>query len=103
MEAMAAESYRFVSPAYYDLVLNGKYIRDPSTAEVLDIAIAGIKIDFGWIYTYSLGSVSQNLLRSMVYNETTSRFSSTYRSLSKVQTKSMEKLVKKVIDLAEDR
>ena len=103
MEAMAAESYRHVSPAYYDLVLNGKYIRDPNTAEMLDIAIAGIKIDFGWIYTYSLGSISQNLLRSLVYNEKTNTFSSTFRSMSKVQSKSMEKLVKNVIEMAEDR
>ena len=100
---MAAESYRHVSPAYYDLVLNGKYIRDPNTAEMLDIAIAGIKIDFGWIYTYSLGSISQNLLRSLVYNEKTNTFSSTFRSMSKVQSKSMEKLVKNVIEMAEDR
>lgn len=103
MEAMAAESYRYVSPAYYDLVLNGKYIRDPASAEMLDIAIAGIKIDFGWIYTYSLNSISQNLLRSLVYNQKTATFSSTYRSTSKVTAKVMEKLVKNVLELAEDR
>ncbi|MBQ2546918.1 MAG: hypothetical protein II557_11570, partial [Clostridia bacterium] len=28
VEAMAAESYRYVTPAYYDVVLNGKYLRD---------------------------------------------------------------------------
>ena len=103
MEAMAAESYRYVSPAYYDLVLNGKYIRDPASAEMLDIAIAGIKIDFGWIYTYSLNSISQNLLRALVYNQKTANFASTYRSTNKVTSKVMDKLVKTVTELAEDR
>ncbi len=77
MEAMAADSYRHVTPAYYDLVLNGKYTRDPNSAEMIEIAMDGIKIDFGWIYTYSLGSCSQNLLRELIYNKK-DNFSSEY-------------------------
>lgn len=103
MEAMAAESYRHVSPAYYDLVLNGKYIRDPATAEMLDIAMAGIKIDFGWIYTYSLNSISQHLLRDILYDGKTSTFSSSFRSLEKSTGKIMERLVSNVEQLIEDR
>ena len=102
MEAMAADSYRHVTPAYYDLVLNGKYIRDPGTAEMLDIAMAGIKIDFGWIYTYSLNSCSQTLLRDFLYNHQSANFASTYKRLEKVLQRSMDKLVGEIEIIKED-
>lgn len=96
MEAMAAESYRYVTPAYYDLVLNGKYIRDPDSAEMLEIAMDGVKIDFGWIHTYSLSSCSQALLRDILYNTKTANFSSTYAKYQKVYAKLMEKLIENI-------
>ncbi len=102
MEAMAAESYRHVSPAYYDLVLNGKYIRDADSAEMLDIAMAGIKIDFGWIHTYSLSSCSQNLLRHVLYTNKSNSFSSQYAKTKKVYAKMMERLLEKIDNIKDD-
>ncbi|MGN1345734.1 MAG: hypothetical protein ACI4V1_03050 [Eubacteriales bacterium] len=102
MEAMAAESYRYVTPAYYDLVLNGKYIRDPASTEMLELAIAGIKIDFGWIHTYSLSSCSQNLLRAILYSQKSNNFSSQYAKMKKVYSKLMEKLIDKVDKIKDD-
>ena len=96
MEALAAESYRFVTPAYYDVVLNGKYLRDPDSSEMLELAMAGVKIDFGWIHTYSLGSCSQGLLREILYNSKSSNFSSVYKSKQKALAKMMSKLVEKI-------
>jgi len=102
MEAMAAESYRYVTPAYYDLVLNGKYIRDPDTAEMLDIAMEGINIDFGWIHTYSLSSCSQNLLRHVLYTNKSNSFTSVYAKYEKVYKKVMEKLIEKIEKIKDD-
>ena len=96
MEALAAESYRYVTPAYYDVVLNGKYLRDADSSEMLELAMAGVKIDFGWIHTYSLGSCSQGLLREILYNSKSSNFSSVYKSKQKAFAKMMSKLVEKV-------
>ena len=96
MEALAAESYRFVTPAYYDVVLNGKYLRDPDSSEMLELAMAGVKIDFGWIHTYSLGSCSQGLLREILYNSKSSNFSSVYKSKQKALAKMTSKLVEKI-------
>ena len=42
-EALCAESYRNVYPAYYDVALKSKYSSDPSTAEMIDILMAGRK------------------------------------------------------------
>ena len=96
MEALAAESYRYVTPAYYDVVLNGKYLRDADSSEMLELAMAGVKIDFGWIHTYSLGSCSQGLLREILYNSKSSNFSSVYKSKQKALAKMMSKLVEKI-------
>ena len=96
VEAMAAESYRYVTPAYYDVVLNGKYLRDKDSSEMLEIAMAGIKIDFGWIHTYSLSSISQSLIRDILYNTKSSNFSSAYASKKKAFDKMMSKLVENV-------
>lgn len=102
MEAMAAESYRYVTPAYYDLVLNGKYIRDPDTAEMLDIAMEGINIDFGWIHTYSLSSCSQNLLRHVLYTNKSNSFTSVYAKYEKVYKKTMDRLITNIEKIKDD-
>jgi hypothetical protein len=96
MEAMASESYRFVTPAYYDIVLNGQYLRDADSSEMLELAMAGVKIDFGWIHTYSLSSVSQGLLRDILYNNKSDNFASAYKAKKKALDKLMGKLIEKV-------
>ena len=78
------------------MVLNGKYLRDPDSSEMLELAMAGVKIDFGWIHTYSLGSCSQGLLREILYNSKSSNFSSVYKSKQKALAKMMSKLVEKI-------
>ena len=44
-EALSAESYRSVYPAYYDVALKGKYSSDPSTAEMIDLIMSGRKFE----------------------------------------------------------
>ena len=50
VEAMAAESWKTVFPAYYEHVLGTKLIRDQETREMLDILYDGIVYDFGYIF-----------------------------------------------------
>ncbi|MCL2816276.1 MAG: extracellular solute-binding protein [Oscillospiraceae bacterium] len=47
MEALCAESYRSVTPAYYEIALKKKYSRDDETSQMLDIVRDGISFDFG--------------------------------------------------------
>ncbi len=102
MEAMAAESYRYVTPAYYDVVLNGRYLRDKDSSEMLEIAMDGIKIDFGWIHTYSLGSCSQALLRDIIYTSKSNNFSSGYARMKRVYEKKMEMLLEDLAELKDN-
>ena len=103
MEAMAAESYRHVTPAYYDIVLNGKYIRDPNSAEMLDLAMEGIKLDFGWIYSLNLSQVTQGVFRDILYNGNASAVASTLKAKEMVTAKSLERLIMLVEKAAKDR
>ena len=49
-EAMSAESYNLVTPAYYEVALKIKYSRDEESVQMLDLIKSGIKYDFGYIY-----------------------------------------------------
>ena len=55
MEAMAIESYKVVTPAYYEVALKGKYSKDPQSWEMLDMIMNNLKINGGLLYTIKLG------------------------------------------------
>ena len=50
MEALNAESWKTVRPAYYDSCLKYKGARDEDSVEMLDILMDGRLFDFGYVY-----------------------------------------------------
>lgn len=50
LEAMSAEGYKIITPAYYEVALKTKYARDEETEEMLDLILEGRRFDFGYIY-----------------------------------------------------
>ncbi len=50
LEALAAESYNTVTPAYYEKTLVGKYIRDDESKDMVDIILSSHVYDLGWFY-----------------------------------------------------
>ncbi len=50
LEALSAESYRVVKPAYYETALRTKLVQDPDSAEMLDTVVENIRIDVGILY-----------------------------------------------------
>ena len=56
-EALAAESYRKVTPTYYEISLKIKYSRDDETSQTLDIIRNGAIFDFGFVYSKSLNNL----------------------------------------------
>jgi len=58
MEALGAESYRWVTPAYYEIALKTKYSRDEETSQMLDIIKSGLRFDFGTVNTANLEGVN---------------------------------------------
>lgn len=59
LEAMSAESYRYVTEAYFDVALKVKYARDDISSQMLDLIQQSIVFDFGMVYSASLENVMQ--------------------------------------------
>jgi len=60
LEAMAAEARYTIQPAYYDVVLQRKYVRDEESGEMLDIIFNSRVYDIGSIYSF--GNIASEIL-----------------------------------------
>ncbi|MBR4206568.1 MAG: hypothetical protein IKQ92_13930 [Clostridia bacterium] len=91
-EVLCAETYKTVFPAYYDVALKSRYSAEPATAQMIDLIMAGRKLDF----TFQYGSKLQNLpyqFRVMVVNDD-SNIASWYKKSQKSLNKNIEKFLK---------
>ena len=79
LEVMTAESYRHVTLTYFETALKSKYARDESTAEMLDILVDGIEIDFTETFAFLIDA-PVNKMRN-VLQATCAPFASTYESI----------------------
>ncbi|MBQ2726831.1 MAG: hypothetical protein IJF78_14095 [Clostridia bacterium] len=89
-EALCAESYKTVYPAYYDQALKGKYSTDATTAEMVDLVMAGRKFDF----TFQFGSMLFQSLPYMIRNmlqDNNPNLASAYKRIQKSLTKNLDK------------
>ena len=58
LELMAAESYRYLTPQYYEVALKSKYSNAPEDAEMYDLILNSFTYSFGYCYsTESLGGI----------------------------------------------
>ena len=91
-EAMSSESRVSVVPAYYDIALKGKYVRDEDSRAMIDIIHNGHLLDPAWIFCSNLGDLAQsprNLLRGG-----SSDFASYYASKKKSYDTGLKVLIK---------
>ena len=65
LEVLAAESYKLVVPAYYDVALKVKRTRDEESAEMLDIIRDSLWMNFGYTYNMSTGNAG-NYMRELI-------------------------------------
>ena len=61
LEALASESYRTLTPAYYELALKTKYVSDEESVQMLDLVIDSFYVDAGVLYTKKISSFHQNM------------------------------------------
>jgi len=65
LELMAAESYKQVTPAYYETALKSKYANAPEDAEMYDVILGSFTFSFGYCYSSvslaSIGSLFRDL------------------------------------------
>lgn len=68
LEAMACESMYTVTPAYYDITLEGKMIRDDESSEMLDIILGNRVFDLGLFY--QVGTYNERIMDLFRQNKT---------------------------------
>ena len=86
LEAMAQESYKNVTPAYFETTLKVKYASDDDTVKMFDIIRDGISFDFGYINTGALGGISDNF-RNAIRNNNSGWMSMVERIRKVTETK----------------
>ena len=95
LELMAAESYKQVTPAYYDIVLKSKYSDEPRDADMYDLILGSFVYTFGYVYsTQSLNSVG-NLFRNLTVD-----FAQQYEANAQKYETSLGQLLDKFDELA---
>ncbi len=94
-EAMAAYTYKYVIPNYYDVALGTKYVRDTESREMLDIIFDSVVYDFGYIFDAWNGCTW--ILPRMITQKKTD-VASYWKSIEKKVTKHYEDLYKAVAE-----
>ena len=58
LEALASESYKEVTPAYYDVALKVKFTRDSDSGRMIELTRENVTIDFGAQWSNKLGDLN---------------------------------------------
>ena len=89
-EALCAESYITLKPAYYDICLKGKYIRDNESEGMLDIIFKNRIYDIGVIY--NLGKIRD--MFNILVNKKSSDIMSEYKKIEKAVQADLDALLR---------
>ena len=101
LEAMAAESRRILRPAYYNVNIGEKVVRDADSREMIDLIMDNIHVDFGYCYAGPIGSglgvdnwwMFFDIFRTIGQSQN-ANFVSTYESKSTTYEKRLASLLK---------
>jgi len=88
LEDMSCESVYIITPAYYEISLQGKLLRDNESSEMLDIILSTRLYDVG--ASYQIGTYNERIM-DMFRNNTTD-FASMYKKFEKIALKDVEKI-----------
>ena len=90
LEAMCAETYRTVTPAYYEIALKRQYARDDISANMIELIHNTSMTDFGYVYNYSIGSVG-TVMRDVIGKN--QNYASALASMEKSAATKLAKLI----------
>ncbi len=96
LEAMAIESQRVVTPAYYEVALKGKYSKDTESWDMLDMIVKNLKINGGLIYTIKINDITQQFRNAVTAkaNNTESIFNAVKQQVLKASLERMQNEIK---------
>ena len=95
-EALCAESYKQVMPAFFDVCLKQRYASSPADAEMMDLCVASRVFDLGYVYDNWKGiSFSfEELLRDPQHQDITSYYQRKKKVVEKYYSKVVELFTK---------
>ncbi len=101
LEAYASESYNRVKPAYYEVALTSKYVKDQQSVDMLDRVVHSVAIDPVNLFSLSFSFGSANI-RAM-HQSGNNTVSSMIRKNEKTLKKGVEKLNKALDEVLEQQ
>lgn len=94
LEAMSAETYRRVTPAYFETAVKNKYSRDSETSQMLDIIVAGVHMDYTSVFGQNLDAPIDKIRGFFSSKSDCDHAISSLASLEKATLTRMEKIDK---------
>ena len=92
MELMGYYSKLWVTPAFYDINLKGRFARDPRTAAMVDMIHEGIYSCFGLLWSSKLGNITWPIRTN--YDDTNRQ--RTYTRMNKSLINSLNRLLDEI-------
>ena len=93
IEALNAETYRTVTPAWYETALKVKYARDDLSGQMIDLIHDSLTTNFIYAYNYALNNIG------LVYRETIQANSTDYASAVQKKIKAAETKLEELVDI----
>ena len=93
-EALAYYSYKFIRPAFFDIVLENKAVREENAYRVLQMMHENKVFDFG----FNFDNNGYNIIKEVVVDQKSTDFASRYAKKEKVILKNFEKIISAVRD-----
>lgn len=94
-EALAAESYKVLQPAYYEVVLKSRYAKDNESSMMVDLMYNTVVFDFANIYNSNIGLLT--LIQNSVKADTNS-FSALYKGNKNACGKKLDELISGILN-----
>ena len=92
-EVMAAESYRKVTPAYFEIALKAKYTRDEESSQMLDIILQGATFNFGVVYSGAAANVGYIMRDLLLFNDKDKSFAAYWEKNENKFQKALDKVI----------
>ena len=100
LEAMSSESYRSVTPVYYETALKVKYARDAESGKMIDLIRENVICDFASMYSESLMDIN-HVFRKFIEKDDRS-YASYFQKCKKIWESGLAKLTDKILAMEDN-
>ncbi len=101
LEAMASESYRLVSPAYYEVALKTKFTRDSDSGRMIELIAQNVSCDFVTLYSEKLNNIN-HFFRTQLSGQV-QNIASKFKGSEKAWNKTVQIICQQLADVAESQ